>query len=338
MKRFSLFRSNLKNLESYHKFNDIENFEKECWDFYLMMGIEFLKLKKFDEVVVWRFSNKKIKDKVFIVNKRKFIQRWIQKLDEVFDYPKSEITLFRGGFPEYCKLTLKNKNHFGLKLYLGASFRTIPQYGGHYDKVLVESDLDLNKAKNSIPFYKTANDKIFYSFDVQPENKSYDICWPCNFTQIRHKGQEFFIRETSKSKFLRSLKIVHCGNNPKVGFKLCKKYNISNISFMGHTSREELNIVLNESKFGLVTSNINDGCPRVSTEILSSECPLLIRSSTRFLSYYKSLDQVFKFNDQNISEVIKNSFKKYNKIKKKINLDKLSMKKICEMNFDLWLK
>ena len=131
-----------------------------------------------------------------------------------------------------------------------------------------------------------------------------DILWPNNLSQIRYKGAEYFIDKISKSKFLKSLNIVHAGNNPKLLNKIKNNYGVTNIKSAGLISRPVLNKLLNQSKFGLVTSNRTDGCPRISTEILCSGTPLLIRDKTRLLKYYKQRG-VIEFNDNNVEKVIK---------------------------------
>ena len=53
---------------------------------------------------------------------------------------------------------------------------------------------------------------------------------------------EFFVQEISKSKFLKSLRIVHLGNEPDAGKKLTKKYGVSNIEFVGKKVDKKLMI------------------------------------------------------------------------------------------------
>ena len=49
MKKFWLFRSDIRDLEYYHEYKTLKTFENNCHDFYLMMGIEFLKMGEFDD-------------------------------------------------------------------------------------------------------------------------------------------------------------------------------------------------------------------------------------------------------------------------------------------------
>ena len=338
MKSFWLFRTNLRPLEYYHQYKTLDEFVKGCHDFYLMQCIWMLEQGEFDEVTVWRLNpkNKRMDDIVFDVNGRKFTQKFTGGFYEVFNYPQPQVTFFRGGFPEYCKLTKQRPNFFGKKLYLGASRRKHPIYGGVYDKVLVESDDDWKKDRTTIPFFKTANPNIFKPMFLKP---TYDICWPCNFTQIRYKGQEFFIRHVSQSKFLKGLKIVHLGNKPEVGKKLCQQYGVTNIDFLGRLERPELNHMLNLAKIGLVTSNRADGCPRISTEIMCSGTPLVIRSSTSLLKHYKK-HGVVVFKDEHLDNTIEFALQNNTTMKQEaqeINVpDRVSMNRICRMNLNLW--
>jgi hypothetical protein len=332
MKRLYIFRTNLKNLEYYHNFKDLETFKLKCHDFYLLQGIWFLENNYFDEVIIWRQSDKKIEDIIFNVNGKQFIQRWVFNFNEVLKYPKPDISFFRGGFPEFCEVTKKNPKFFGLKLYLGAGPRLLPKYGGIYDKILIEDEKD-NVQSNCVPFYKTTNHNIFKPLNLQ---KKYDICLVSNIKQPR-KGTEFIINEISKSKFLKSLNICHLGEYSNIGIELCKKLNVININFLGYKDKEEMNYILNQSKFGLVSANRNDGCPRVITEILTSGTPLLIRDQTRLLNYYKQFG-VVEFSNLNFEDQLKYMFNDYPILTKKLNdnLDRFSMEKICILNLNLW--
>jgi len=332
MNSFWLFRTDLLNKEYYHDYNDLETFKLKCHDFYLLQGLFFIENDMFDEVIIWRLSDKKIDDIIFYINNKKFIQKWIINPEEVFKYDSPSCTLFRGGFKFYCHLTKSNPKFFGLKLYLAAGKRILPQYGGIYDKILIEDKKDSNK--NSIPFYKTTNQNIFKPLKIE---KNYDICLISNFSQLKYKGTDFIIHEISKNNFLKKLKICHIGNNNQIGIELCKKLNVKNIEFLGTKERSDINYILNQSKFSIVSSNISDGCPRVITEILTSGTPLLIRDQTRCLDYYKKYG-VMEFNDLNFVDKVDNMIDGLQILTKKLNdnLDKFSMKKICLLNLELW--
>lgn len=345
MKAFWLFRTNLRQLEYYHQYTKLEEFKLKCHDFYLLQGIWFLENDIFDEVVIWRLtplwaaaaSQKEI---IFEVNGKKFIQRFVDKFEDCFNcVPKPEVTFFRGGFPEYGKLTRMQPGYFGLSLYCGTGQRVFPQHAGIYNKILVEDDRD--EGENTIPFYKTANQQIFKPLIV---SQKYDICWPCNFSQVSYKGQEFFIKEVGKSTYLKGLKILHIGNKPEIGRRLCKKYGVINIEFAGYVSRPDLNLLLNQGKLGLVTSNQNDGCPRIITEILCAGIPLVVRDETRLLGYYTVDD----FEDQkhvwylgypsDIDRFITTAINYWLDYKKSAckDLDRLSMDNICNRNLAHW--
>ena len=331
-KIFWLFRTDLRQIEDYHNLKTLEEFKKKNWDFYLNQGIWFLENNIYDEFIVWRLQpEEKQKDIIFDINGKKFIQKWINNFNEVFDYPNPSISFFRGGFKFFCEITKQNPSFFGLKLYLGASKRTNPQYGGIYDKILVEDNTHITNIKH-IPFFKTASKEIFKPLNLKIK---YDLIWICNFTQIRHKGQEFFIESISKSNYLKSLRIIHIGNKPENGKLLCQKYNINNIEFFGHLHRENIKEYLNRSKFAIITSNEEDGCPRIITEVLMSGTPLLIRDKTKTLDFYKEKG-VIQFKDNNIEEKIKEAMNSDIRKESIENVNRISMEKICKLNSDQW--
>ena len=143
MRSFWLFRTNLKHLEYYHQYKDLQTFKENCHDYYLLLPLWLLENDIFDQVIIWRLTNSKIDDIVFNVGNKQYIQKWVNDLSETFQYERPEISFFRGGFQEYCQVTKRQPGHFGNSLYLGAGRRVFPQYGGRYKKVLVESDEDL---------------------------------------------------------------------------------------------------------------------------------------------------------------------------------------------------
>lgn len=334
MKTFWLFRTNLRQLEYYHRYTDLAEFKQKCHDFYLLQGIWFLENDVFDEVVIWRLTPKDASEFeiMFDINGKKFIQRFVHNFDECFCHQSPSVTFFRGGFPEYGKLTKTLPGYFGLSLYCGTGQRVRPQHGGEYSKILVEDDLDLENG--AIPFYKTANQQIFKPIKAEQQ---YDICWPCNFSQINCKGQQFFINEVGKSAHLKQLKILHVGNKPEMGKELCKRHRVSNIEFAGYVSRSELNILLNQSKLGLVTSNQLDGSPRILTEIMATGTPFLISGWTRRLKYYHG-GAVAGFPQSGIENRIAEAMRNHARLKRRAmaGLDRLSMDTICKLNLAQW--
>jgi hypothetical protein len=338
MRSFWLFRSNLIPLEYYHDFTELSQFRTWCHDYYLLLPLWMVENDHCDEVIIWRLCKGTKKDIVFEIGKRKFIQRWVRNFSECLKYPSPDISFFRGGFQEYDRVTQANPLHFGKKLYLGAGRRIMPQYGGKYDTILYEDERDVVTMKRNnfkcAPFFKTASNSIFRPLSLP---QKYDICWPANFAQIRHKGQEDFIRLLAKYE-LHDLKVVSCGNKPDVGKRLCKKHGISNIEFMGNINRPRLNEILNLSAFGLNMSNQVDGCPRVSTEVLMSGTPLIVRDSVRLLKYYKKRG-VVEVNENNFANKIMAGFRDYDKLKKDIRdaiNNELSFEENNKKNLNAW--
>jgi len=337
-----LFRSNLRPLENYHSIKDLETFKKECHDFYLLQLIWYLENDYIDEAVVWRLkpNNENIQDKHWTINNKIFSQCWVDNFDESIEQTtlSTNISFFRGGFPEYDKLTKhKNNKRLGLKLYLGAGQRTYPKYGGNYDKILVEENIN---EKNTMSFYKTANPNIFYP-QVPVEPTLYDICYIANFSQLSYKGQEKFIKQISESKYLQSLRIVHLGNKPEVGKKLCSKYSVNNIQFKGWVNKTVVNKILNQSKIGLVYSNKTDGTPRVITEVLSTCTPCLVSENTRLLNYYRGPEGgVITFPDDDLESYISTCLGLiFNTTEQAIEYKyKISMENICKLNWKNWTK
>lgn len=335
-----LFRSNIKDLEYYHKYSDLKTFEANCHDFYLLMLTMLLKREKLNRAIVWRLKKPGVNlpDIVFDINGRQFVQKFVNNFIECLTYPKPDITLWRGGFPEYDQMTRTNYRFFSPRsLYLGAGRRIYPQFGGKYDAILIEDERDANPSYKTLPFYKTASKTIFRPVESE---QIFDICWPCNFSQLKFKGQEFFISEIGKSTYLKSLKIVHVGDRPERGQSLCQKYGVDNIKFLGSLTRPELNMVLNSSSIGINLSNNTDGCPRVSTEILTSRTPLLIREQTRLLNFYKNEEfGCIVFKDNELEQKIKYALNNLERLNKNVWIAEgthLYMENIWRKNWKIW--
>jgi hypothetical protein len=303
----------------------------------MLLPLWLLENDFFDEVIIWRLNNNH-PDITFDIDGKKYIQKWVNNFSETLSYPSPEISFWRGGFKVYDQVTKQKPKHFGLKLYLGAGRRILPQWGGKYDVFLMEDEDDFLEDKKCLPFYKTASPYIFHP--IYDSEKEWDICWPCNFTQLKFKGQEEFIKLISRRPALKKYKIIHCGNKPGVGRGLCRKYNVKNIDFLGHIDRPKLNKVLNQSKFGLNLSNLLDGCPRVSTEVLMSGTPLFIKDTVRLLDYFKS-SGVIEITDASIVSRFERSFRNYEAIKEEVlkaRESDLSFDKTCQKNIKMWQK
>jgi len=293
----------------------------------------------FDEVIIWRLSNKPIDDIVFDVNGKKYIQRWLPSFHHTLRHPSPEISFWRGGFPEYDQTVNLKPSHYGKKIYLGAGKRIFPQFGGKYDAYLIEDERDYIKNANCYYFYKTASPEIFFPANP-PLEKKWDICWPCNFTQLKYKGQAFFIGQIAKSEQLQSLKIIHCGNKPEVGKEICKRHGVTNIKFMGSVTRPQLNALLNASRFGMNLSNRVDGCPRVSTEVLMSGAPLILMDSVRLLKEYRKKG-VVNVSEENFAKKIMDGVRIYDHLKLQLNdaiKNELSFDEVNRKNIEIWKK
>jgi hypothetical protein len=338
MRRFWIFRSNIKNLEYYHEYKTLKTFVRNCHDYYLLFPFWLLKNNYFDEVTIWRLTNTPRKPIIFkLKNDNVFNQRWCHNFKDTIKYPNPDISFFRGGFREYDLFTRTCSNHLGKKIYLGAGKRIFSQWGGKYDVYLIEDERDFVKNRNCLPFYKTASPSIFKPLD---EEVKWDICWPCNFTQLKYKGQQYFIKLISKNKDLQNLKIVHCGNKPEIGKRLCNDMGVKNIEFLGPLSRPDLNNILNKSKVGLNLSNLQDGCPRMSTEILMSGTPLILRDTVRLLKEFRKKG-VVNVNEKNVVPQIITAVATYKELKNEVLQtigNELSFDNINKMNIDLWKK
>jgi len=342
IERLWIFRSNLRIFEYYHKINNLAEFKEKCHDFYLLLGLELLRTQRVQkEVIIWRQTPPNVKpfEILFSVKSNNgsvafFRQKFVSNFSDCFLNEKPDITLFRGGFPEYDDLVKRDKEFFGLSLYLPTGIRVKPIYGGSYDEILIES---LSDFSSGVPFYKTANPEVFFHQKHSLKPKEFDLILPSNFSNSKQKGQEYFITQVvAISSFLKSLKILHAGNEPSKGTQICNKVNVTNIHFLGWQSRKTLNFLFNKSKFVVITSTKLDGCPRTLTEAMCSGTPVCVYKDTRALPYYENIPGFERFETaSDLERIIKD-----NEIKEVI-VDpqrKLDFSTIVEKNFSLWFK
>ena len=95
MNLFWLFRSNIKHLEYYHKYTTLEEFEKKCHDFYLLLPLWLLRNGYLDGVVIWRLTKQPRESIDFLVEGKSYRQIWVQKFSQVclWQYPGHYHTL-----------------------------------------------------------------------------------------------------------------------------------------------------------------------------------------------------------------------------------------------------
>ena len=107
---------------------------------------------------------------------------------------------------------------------------------------------------------------------------------------------------------------------------------------MGPVDRPILNKILNQSKFGLNVSNLKDGCPRISTEILMSGTPLILRDTVRLLKSYRKKG-VLNVNQENMEfQILSNIsfFKKHREVVFDVINHELSFDNVNKKNIDFW--
>lgn len=231
----------------------------------------------YGEVLYWIDPRKGRVGKREIKYRNNFIERWVSRFKHYKIEFEPDVIFARGGFPQYDSILSRYPKAF--KIYYGAGKRFAPQSGSGkyksgfsshgYDLILVDTLKQLQKVKETFPktrselFIKPAADNVF---KPQETAKEYDVIFSSNEHKAGIKGHDFIL-----PIFPPNLKMVQTGI---VSPKLKAKY--PNIEFKGWIPRKELPALYSKSKVAIVCCTNVDSCPRVISEALACNCPLLI--------------------------------------------------------------
>ncbi len=216
--------------------------------------------------------------KDFRVNKF-FRERWVNNLANAPISFMPDLIFCRGGFPYYDDFVKRFPK--AKKIYYGAGRRFFPQTSyTNYDLFLVDSPKQREKIrkkrKNVHLFIKPAA-RLFKPDKKASKFKKYDICFIANATQAKIKRHEFFLNSFSGSQY----KILNIGIT---GPKLKKKAQLLkvNITWDDWHLRKKLPKLISQCKVGICCSTNYDSCPRVISEYLACDVPVVATSNINF--------------------------------------------------------
>jgi hypothetical protein len=226
-------------------------------------------------------------------------ERWINSFSETrYDF-SPEVIFARGGFSEYDQVLLRNKKSF--KIYYGAGMRFTPQSYKNFDMILVDSEMQLSKArrlfgKRAKLWIKPAADNIFKPY--VSSDKPYDAIYVANEHKLGIKGHDFVFSSIGDHK------ILHVG---LASNRLRMSYANKNIDFVGWVPRKDLPILYSKSKLSIIACTERDSCPRVIPESLACNCPILSLDSVQFWSdkYITPATGVVTNKEHFISDLVK---------------------------------
>jgi len=223
-----------------------------------------------DEGELWYWGG--VREKKFTAN---FIERWVPNYDQYETHFIPDIIFCRGGFPEYHVVLRRFPN--AIKIYYGAGSRFLPQPGFYdYDIILQDSPEQVRECRKKFPkalttlFIKPAADNIFYP--MPHVKKEYDVCFPANAAQA-FKGHKFVY-----STVPNDIKLLNLGNRNNR-----YKYPSNVVSY--RVLRPEMAKNIAKCKVGIVAvQNKIDSCPRVISEMLACNIPIVVLDRVRFWS------------------------------------------------------
>ena len=203
-----------------------------------------------------------------------FVERWLPTfqipLPAVMNfYP--DVIFCRGGFQEYHDVL--NRFSDAIKIYYGAGNRFMPQPGfSDYDIILQDSPEQVEECKKKHPnalvtlFVKPAAENIFYPIK---KKKEYDVCFPANGAQP-FKGHDFVYSTVPKD-----ISVLNLGNPSSVPHpENVTSYRVLRSEMAEHIAKCKVGIVV-------VQGNI-DSCPRVISEMIACNTPIIAMDNVRF--------------------------------------------------------
>lgn len=236
---------------------------EDCCDVWTQLA-NHLSKDGYGEVWYWGSERK-------VIYRDNFIEKWVPSYKKRKPSFEPDVVFARGGFPQYD--VMLNRYPEAYRIYYGAGRRFMPRSSFRdYDLILVDTPKQLKKVRKAFPkarselFIKPAADNIF---KPQGGTKDYDVIFSSNEHKSGIKGHGFVL-----PGFPNDLKMIQTGI---VSPKLRAKH--PNIEFTGWIPRRELPDLYGKSKVAIVCCTDVDSCPRVISEALACDCPLLVLDS-----------------------------------------------------------
>jgi len=265
--------------------HEIEN------DFYCMLVKHMVDIGSFKYGEVW-IQDKNGPDKILFDLDNFKVKRFNHISDVTIDIdPDVLYVRGAGGAGEYLPIIQQCKK--AIKIYWSGNIKNVPELD-IYDIVLVADETSKDKIKNSIVkrLIKGVVSNVFKPINVE---KIYDFCYVANVNRPV-KNHKLLIE--ALSRIVEPLNIIYVGD-VEYGNRSDEEYvnevisssekNIHNVIFAGVKDKESINIIMNQSKFGVICSEAEDS-PRVISEYLAAGIPVLCNKNLVDHEFYINND------------------------------------------------
>lgn len=282
-------------------------------DFYCLLAKSMVDQGFFDQSEVWIGGDESNEGVVY--ESDGFKVRLFRSLENTTDY-NPDVLFTRGGYSEYIPVLERYKD--AIKIYWCGGKNNVPVLPGKWDIILYTNEKLVPQFGSSKPvkMLKGAAE-VFHPLE---EEKIYDLCYVANINRPvkNHKLLLDALRKIDKR-----LKVILVGEThdclPKYPGHATEMLKIArsldhNISTPGHQAKEEVNRIMNQSKFGIICSEVSDS-PRVLVEYLAAGIPVLCNKNLMDYSYYINNDTGAAFYPKDFADGIKmmhESYSKYN--------------------------
>lgn len=249
-------------------------------DYYVSLCDELLKY--FDRVEIWYQGDNEHKPCTAFVHNSGLIERyWPEGFEGVTEKDAPDVLFVRGDKDAYHSVIRKFRDAF--KVYYSAGHYYLPPSGFQWHLVFVDDPRHVKEAEEDAYcpvrlFKKSCVDKYFPG---RRGEGAVDIYFTCNAPQAGIKGLRFFLRLLSRE--LRGIS-AFCVGLRDAGME--KEFAGLPVYFTGFLPRTWVGQLMARSKLGLVLSNERDGSPRVISEYLCADLPIVVREQTTCSPFY----------------------------------------------------
>jgi glycosyltransferase involved in cell wall biosynthesis len=237
--------------------------------------------------------------------RKNFLEIWIDSFKKEKITGNIDVIVARGGFKEYVPLLKKFPNV--RKIYYGANHGCIPEDSIKYDLILCDSEMQVRKCQkyglNGKLFIKPAPPH-FRSLDI---NKKYDVGFSAIWPKDKRKNVAW-VHKTAPKR----LKILQMGHEVKAPSNILVKY----------IKHNHMVKAINKCKVVIAPYTKEDSCPRIISEAIACNVPVVALDSCQFWR-----------DKYPVNVVPKNNF--WYVVKELLKVNKFNLRKIYEQELSV---
>lgn len=268
-------------------------------DFWIVFANELLIRGFYDQVEVW-YQTKN--DPHSFEHSSGLIERYFKPGYKGSD-TNIHVLFVRGNLNDYRHILGHCQNTF--KIYYPSGPYHTPKFTP--DLSFVEDVRHLNhiKAKKNfnVELFKKGCVEKYFLCKNENINKTWDLCFVACAPIYKRKGIE---RLHKLLISIPKLKVLVIGLRDT---EIEKKFASYNVTFSGWIPRTSIGNFMTQCKYGIILStDKEDGCPRVIQEFLACGTPVLVYDETCCSDFYLNQQTGFRFSNESMVKTVKHAF------------------------------